>query len=69
MPEQYKLISSVPTDEMINAGVNTWVNQDNPNKPINFVEILKAMWQAAPEVEQEPVDVWWVKGVDCCSLS
>lgn len=55
MTTQYKLIPSEPTDEMVTAGVAAWLYQENPNKPINFVEIFKAMWEKATEVEQEPV--------------
>lgn len=53
---RYKLTAIEPTDEMISAGVNAWVNQENPNKPINFVEIFKAMQQASPLIQEEPVD-------------
>lgn len=50
----HKWLPSEPTFEMVNAGVTAWLYQENPNKPINFVEIFKAMWEKAPEVEQEP---------------
>ena len=55
MTTQYKWLPSEPTFEMVNAGVTARLYQENPNKPINFVEIFKAMWQAAPEVNQEPL--------------
>lgn len=50
----HKLLPSEPTFEMVNAGVTVWLYQENPNKPINFVEIFKAMWEKASVVEQEP---------------
>lgn len=51
----YKLTAIEPTNEMISAGVSALVNQENPNKPINFVEIFKAMQQASPAIQEEPV--------------
>lgn len=51
---EFKFTCQEPDQKMIRAGIDSWINQTNPNKPINFAEIYKAMWRAAPTINQEP---------------
>lgn len=55
-PIKYKWLPSEPTDEMLEAvGSLSTLLSNNNSRHEAYETIYKAMWQAAPEIEQEPV--------------
>jgi hypothetical protein len=56
MSEQtHKWLPDEPTDEMVNAAYHTWKHIAHPSILSAIRAMLKASWQAAPSIEQEPI--------------
>jgi hypothetical protein len=72
MSEQtHKRLPDEPTNEMVNAAYHTWKHVAHPSILSAIRAMLKASWQAAPEVKVEPVawvfddEVIWHDSGDC----
>lgn len=50
-----KLLDRDPTQEMIEAADKAWINFTSRT----FTDIFQSMYDAAPEVKQEPVEIDW----------